>query len=211
MFKETGVASTTTTTATAIDTQIGTMSKPRHPMIMKREDYDDPDANRLLNRQQKWNRSRLGMTDNKTVEKLQETIAQLMDRRYDAQLSENKKNIFRNLGISSHAPFSICEESTLEKLKILLDSCSSTKVQAIYAEVLRTALSSPGHEGIGSERRRSKSGENRKVLFSTATGQVLLKSLIDDFWAHSANNNFCDHALHYISEDISDLIGTFLY
>jgi hypothetical protein len=152
-------------------------------------------------------RSRGGVNDAKSKEKLQETIALLVDRQNDAQFGENKKNVLRNLGISSDAPFSICEDATLEKLKTLLDSCNSAKVQAVYAEALRSALSGPGHEGVGVERRRSVSGENRKVLFKNPTGQLILRSLIDDFWAHNTKQDFCDHALQYISDDILDLVG----
>lgn len=152
-------------------------------------------------------RSRGDVTDNKSKEKLHETIALLIDRQNDAQFSENKKNALRNLGITSDAPFSICDENTLDKLKILLDSCSSVQVQAVYAEALRSALSGPGHEGVDSERRRSIVGENRKALFSTSTGQVLLKALVDDFWTHSLKRDFCAIALQCIADDISDLIG----
>ena len=155
-------------------------------------------------------RSRGGVTDAKSKEKLLETIALLVDRQNDAQFSENKKNALRNLGISSDAPFSICDDVTLDKLKVLLDSCNSAKVQAVYAEALRSAISGPGHEGVGAERRRSVAGENRKVLFKHPTGQLLLRALIDDFWAHTVKQDFCDDALLYISSDISDLVGKFV-
>jgi hypothetical protein len=147
------------------------------------------------------------LTDAKSKEKLQETIALLVDRQNDALFSENKKNVLRNLGITSDAPFSISDDATLDKLKILLDSCNSAKVQAVYAEALRSALSGPGYEGVGVERHRGVSGENRKVLFKNLTGQLLLRALIEDFWAHNIKQDFCDDALHYISNDIADLIG----
>lgn len=165
-----------------------------------------PNLNLSKNRNQS-NRSRSGVTDAKSKEKLHETIALLVDRQNDAQFGENKKNVLRNLGMSSDAPFSICEGATLDKLKTLLDSCGSAKVQTVYAEALRGALSSPGREGVGVERRRSVAGDNRKVLFTNPVGQIILRSLIEDFWAHNLKHDFCDYALQRISDDVSDLIG----
>ena len=149
-------------------------------------------------------------SDSKSKEKLQEIIALLVDRQNDAQYNENKKSALRNLGITSDAPFSICDDVTLSKLKLLLDASNSSKVQTVYAEALSCALSGSSYDGFGEDRRRSVFGENKQVLFERSTGQLILKALIDDYWANNLRNDFCDDALRCISSDIYDLIGTVL-